>query len=118
MTVMYLPVLLYLVITMAVVGAIIFLSMRIGTRKATRQKMLPYECGMDPIGTLEIHFPVKFYVLAMIFIIFDIETVFLYPWGVIFRDLGWFGFVEMLVFTVVLLIGLVYLYRKGALEWD
>ncbi len=118
MTAMYLPALLYFVVTMALIGVLVVLSGLIGERKATRQKMLPYECGMDPIGTLEIHFPVKFYVLAMIFIIFDIETVFLYPWGVIFRDLGWFGFVEMLIFTAVLLIGLVYLYRKGALEWD
>ncbi len=118
MTGWYVPALLYLGVTMVLVAAILFLSARIGKRRSTREKMLPYECGMDPIGTLEIHFPVKFYVLAMIFIIFDIETVFLYPWAVVFRDLGWFGFVEMLAFTGIVLIGLVYLYRKGALEWE
>ena len=118
MTGWYVPALLYLGVTMVLVAAILFLSARIGQRKSTREKMLPYECGMDPIGTLEIHFPVKFYVLAMIFIIFDIETVFLYPWAVVFRDLGWFGFVEMLAFAGIVLIGLVYLYRKGALEWE
>ncbi|SMC20355.1 NADH-quinone oxidoreductase subunit A [Desulfacinum hydrothermale DSM 13146] len=118
MTAVYIPALVYLGVTMGVMAAILFLSARVGRRRITREKMLPYECGMDPLGSLEIHFPIKFYVVAMIFIIFDIETVFLYPWAVVFRDLGWFGFVEMVLFTAVLLIGLLYLYRKGALEWE
>jgi NADH-quinone oxidoreductase subunit A len=73
---------------------------------------------MDPGGTLEVHFSVRFYIVAMLFIIFDIETVFLYPWAVIYKQLGWFGFIEMFIFTGILLIGLVYIFRKGALEWE
>ncbi len=118
MTVYYVPALVYMAATIVLVSVIVFLSSRIGRRRSTPEKMLPYECGVDPLGTMAVQYPIRFYVVAMIFIIFDIETVFLYPWAVVFRDLGWFGFVEMFLFTVILVIGLVYLYRKGALEWD
>jgi NADH-quinone oxidoreductase subunit A len=118
MTQSYIPVLVYMGFTLVLVTAIIVISSLIGRRRPTREKMLPYECGMDSAGTLNVPFSVRFYVVAMLFIVFDIETVFLYPWAVVFRDLGWFGFVEMFLFTAVLLIGLVYLFRKGALEWE
>ncbi len=118
MTVYYVPALVYMAATIVLVSVIVFLSSRIGRRRSTPEKMLPYECGVDPLGTMAVQYPIRFYVVAMIFIIFDIETVFLYPWAVVFRDLGWFGFVEMFLFTVILVIVLVYLYRKGALEWD
>lgn len=118
MTVYYVPALIYLLLTMVVIGAVLGLSALVGKSRTTPEKMLPYECGVDPIGTLEVHFPIRFYVVAMLFIIFDIETVFLYPWAVVFGRLGWLGLVEMLIFTAVVLIGLVYVYRKGALEWE
>ncbi|QCQ20926.1 NADH-quinone oxidoreductase subunit A [Desulfoglaeba alkanexedens] len=118
MTVYYVPALVYMGATIVLVSVILLLSSQLGRRRSTPEKMLPYECGVDPQGTMAVHYPIRFYVVAMIFIIFDIETVFLYPWAVVFRDLGWFGFVEMFLFAVILVIGLVYLYRKGALEWD
>ncbi len=114
----YVPVLIYLLVTIGLVSAIIFISSMIGTKKTTREKMIPYECGVDPEGSMEVRFPVRFYILAMIFIIFDVETVFLYPWAVVFKGLGWFGVVEMLVFTGILLIGLLYIYQKDALKWE
>ena len=76
------------------------------------------ECGMDPIGDARNRYTVRFYVIAMFFIVFDIEAIFLYPWAVIFKPLGWFGFWEMLVFIGVLVVGLVYVWGKGALEWE
>ena len=118
MTINYIPALIYLLVTIVMVSVIIFLSSLIGPKKWSREKMIPYECGMNPAGGMEGHFAVRFYVLSMLFIIFDIETVFLYPWAVVFKDLGWFAFTEMMLFAVVLILGLVYLLKKGALEWE
>jgi NADH-quinone oxidoreductase subunit A len=81
-------------------------------------KQTPYESGMPPIGTVRERFGVKFYLVAMLFIVFDIETVFLIPWGVAFRRLGLFGLMEMLVFMAILLVGYAYAWKRGALEWD
>ncbi|MBI2072563.1 MAG: NADH-quinone oxidoreductase subunit A [Gemmatimonadetes bacterium] len=86
--------------------------------RPTPVKQTPYESGMPPIGTVRERFSVKFYLVAMLFIVFDIETVFLIPWGVAFRQLGLFGLVEMLVFIVILLVGYAYAWKRGALEWD
>ncbi len=96
----------------------VFLSSLVGRCKQTPQKMLPYECGMDPIGPARQPFSVKFYIVAMLFIVFDVEAVFLYPWAVIFRELKIFGLVEMAVFIAILLVGFVYVWKKGALEWE
>jgi NADH-quinone oxidoreductase subunit A len=96
----------------------LFLSAIFGKRKITPQKMIPYECGMDPIGEARKRFSVRFYIVAMLFIVFDIEAAFLYPWAVIFRDLKIFGLAEMGVFIAVLLVGFVYVWKKGALEWE
>ena len=114
----YVSVLVYLIITIGLVLTIIGLSAIIGKKKITIPKMIPYECGMDPIGHARIRFSVRFYIIAMLFIIFDIEAAFFYPWAVVYKDLGLFGFVEMLVFIIILLIGLAYLWKKGALEWE
>ncbi len=80
-------------------------------------KRLPFECGSKPIGDARVRFPVKFYIVAVVFVIFDIEVVFLYPWAVKFRQLGLFGFVEMAVFIAILTIGLIYVWKKGVFEW-
>lgn len=96
----------------------IAVSAVLGRKKITPQKMLPYECGMDPIGSTRTPFSVKFYIIAMLFIVFDIEAVFLYPWAVIFRELKIFGLIEMAVFIAVLLAGFAYAWKKGALEWE
>ncbi len=114
----YLPVFVFLVISVALAALIIVLSTVLVKRRPTPQKLMPYECGMDPIGTARRRFSVKFFLIAMLFIIFDIEAVFLYPWAVIFKELRLFGLIEMAIFVAVLLVGLAYIWRKGALEWD
>jgi len=90
----------------------------IGPRRPSEEKQTTYESGMEPIRTAHERFSVKFYMVAMLFIVFDIEVVFLYPWAVSYRLLGIAGFVTMFVFIVILLVGYVYVWKKGALEWD
>ena len=97
----YLPLLMHLVVVGVVAGAIVTLSWIIGYRRPTRAKLSPYECGMTPVGDARERFSVKFYLVAMLFILFDIEAVFLYPWAVVYRELKLFGFVEMFVFIAI-----------------
>jgi NADH-quinone oxidoreductase subunit A len=118
MLINYLPVLLFMVIAIGLVAVIVVLSEFLGKKKHFPAKDIPYECGMDPIGDARHRYTVRFYVIAMFFIVFDIEAIFLYPWAVIFKPLGLFGFVEMLVFITILVVGLVYVWGKGALEWE
>jgi NADH-quinone oxidoreductase subunit A len=89
-----------------------------GPKNPTEQKLTTYESGMEPIRAANERITVKYYLVAMLFIIFDIEVVFLYPWAVNFRELGMFGFVEMLVFIVILFAGYIYVWKKGALDWS
>jgi NADH-quinone oxidoreductase subunit A len=114
----YLPIFIFFVVAVGFALVTLFLSAIFGKRKITPQKMIPYECGMDPIGEARKRFSVRFYIVAMLFIVFDIEAVFLYPWAVIFRDLKIFGLAEMGVFIAILLVGFVYVWKKGALEWE
>jgi NADH-quinone oxidoreductase subunit A len=114
----YLPIFIFFIVAVGFALVTLFLSAIFGKRKITPQKMMPYECGMDPIGEARKRFSVRFYLVGMLFIIFDIEAVFLYPWAVIFRDLKIFGLVEMGVFIAILLVGFVYVWKKGALEWE
>ena len=94
------------------------LSYLAGPRHPTPEKLAPYECGVNPIGTARERFSVKFYLVAMLFLLFDIEAVFLFPWAVVYRDLKLFGFVEMLLFILAILAGYIYVWKKGALEWE
>ena len=114
----YLPIAIYLIIAIGFAAIVVLLSSVLGPKVITKVKLSPYECGMQTIGKSQIRFDVKFYVIAMLFIIFDIEAVFLYPWAVVFKNLGLFGIVEMFVFIFILLAGLLYLWKKGALEWE
>jgi NADH-quinone oxidoreductase subunit A len=114
----YLPIFIFFIVAVGFAVVTLFLSAIFGKRKITPQKMIPYECGMDPIGEARKRFSVRFYIVAMLFIVFDIEAVFLYPWAVIFRDLKVFGLAEMGVFIGILLVGFVYVWKKGALEWE
>jgi NADH-quinone oxidoreductase subunit A len=118
MLVEYLPIFIFFIVAVGFALVTLFLSAIFGKRKITPQKMMPYECGMDPIGEARKRFSVRFYLVGMLFIIFDIEAVFLYPWAVIFRDLKIFGLAEMGVFIAILLVGFVYVWKKGALEWE
>jgi len=114
----YLPIFIFFIVAVGFALVTLFLSAIFGKRKMTPQKMIPYECGMDPIGEARKRFSVRFYIVAMLFIVFDIEAVFLFPWAVIFRDLKVFGLAEMGVFIAILLVGFVYVWKKGALEWE
>jgi NADH-quinone oxidoreductase subunit A len=113
----YLPLLLHFGIATALAGAIVILSWLIGQHKPNRAKLSPYECGVQPIGDARERFSVKFYMVAMLFILFDVEAVFLYPWAVILRELKMFGFWEMVVYIAILLVGLFYVWKKGVLDW-
>jgi NADH-quinone oxidoreductase subunit A len=118
MTEVYVPILLLFGVSAANAVGMVVLSHLVSPLRPTPVKSQPYESGMPPLGDTRERFSVKFYLVAILFIIFDIETVFLIPWGVLFRELGIFGFVEMLVFIGVLLVGFVYVWKKGALQWD
>jgi NADH-quinone oxidoreductase subunit A len=114
----YIPILAFLIFALMFAVGTIAMSSIVGTKKTTPEKMMPYECGVDPIGSARRRFPVKFFIIAVLFIIFDIEAVFLYPWAVIFKDLKVFGFIEMGIFILILFVGLIYAWKKGALEWE
>lgn len=113
----YFPIFVMLVVVVGFAATTILISALIGRRRRTVVKDSPYECGMEAIGNTRIRFSVKFYIIAVLFILFDIEAVFMYPWAVVFRDLKVFGFVEMAVFIGILAMGLVYVWRRGALNW-
>jgi NADH-quinone oxidoreductase subunit A len=95
----------------------VVLSSVLGPSRPTAEKSAPYECGMPPVGNARERQSVKFYLVAMIFLLFDIEVAFLYPWAMALRDLGWNGFLQVLLFMALLLAGYVYVWRKGALDW-
>ena len=114
----YAPILLHLILAAAISGAIILLSWLVGERKPNPNKMAAYECGILPTGDARQPVAVKFYLVAMLFILFDVEAVFLFPWAVIYRTLGWYGFVEMFLYMVVLFAGYIYLWKKGAFDWS
>ena len=95
----------------------VLLSRVVGPKKPTPEKEAPYECGMPPVGDARERQSVKFYLVAMIFLLFDIEVAFLYPWAMALRDLGWPGFVQVFLFMLLLLAGYVYVWRKGVLDW-
>jgi len=96
---------------------LLLVSRLVQRRVFEREKLMPYECGVDPIGDARDRFSVRFYIVAMLFLIFDVETIFLFPWAIIYDRLALFGLVEMLVFIGILVVGYYYAWRKGALEW-
>jgi NADH-quinone oxidoreductase subunit A len=114
----YIPI--FVMITGGIVFGVVMMKLNewFGPRRPTDEKLSTYESGMEPVRTARERFSVKFYMVAVLFILFDIEVVFLYPWAVSFRHLGVGGYVTMVVFIVILLIGYYYVWRKGALEWD
>jgi len=114
----YFPVLLQVAIAMAIAALMLGLSFVLGKRVRNRVKDMPYESGIVPTGDARHRFSVKFYLVGMLFILFDIEAIFLYPWAVVYRELKMFAFVEMLVFIVLILCGFFYIWKKGALDWS
>jgi NADH-quinone oxidoreductase subunit A len=118
----YLPILLMFIFITGFAVTNILLAYIIGKHKNTRAKLMPYECGMDPVGSAHHRFSVKFYLVAMLFILFDIEAIFLVPWAVVFKKLievsRPFVFFEMMIFIAVLLVGYIYVWKKGIFEWS
>ena len=114
----WVPILLLMAFGFSFAAGNVFLSQYLGPRNPTAEKLAPYECGMPPVGDARERMSVKFYLVAMIFLLFDIEVAFLYPWAVALRELQWTGFVQILVFFVILITGYIYVWRKGALDWN
>ncbi len=114
----YLPILLALLIAVGFAAGTIALSTLIVPLRRNAIKNSAYECGVEPVGNARARFTIKFYLVAVLFILFDIEAVFLYPWAVTFRQLGLYGLVEMALFIVILFVGYAYLLKKRALEWE
>ena len=114
----WLPLLIMLVLGAGFGGFNILLGNLVGPKRPTPEKMAPYECGMPPVGDARERHPVKFYLVAMIFLLFDIEIAFLYPWAMALRELRWTGFIQLIVFFLILLSGYAYVWRKGALDWN
>ena len=114
----YGPLLLMFILAAFIAGALIAVSSVVGKHKPSREKQQPYECGIRPTGDARQPFSVHFYMVALIFILFDIEAIFLYPWALVYHDLKVFGFVEMLLYIMILLVGYIYLWKKGALDWS
>ena len=114
----YFPILVQVIVALVTAVALQALSHFIGKRVRNKVKDLPYECGVVPTGSARERFSVKFYMVAMLFILFDIEAIFLYPWAVVYRDLKMFAFVEMLIFIALVMLGYFYIWKKGALDWN
>jgi NADH-quinone oxidoreductase subunit A len=114
----YVAIALMVVLSTIVALIAIGLGTLFGPRKQSDAKAMPYESGMNPIGEGTRRMPVRFYLIAVLFILFDIEVVFFLPWAIVFRQLGLFGLIEMVIFIVILLVGYVYAWKKGALEWE
>src|ERR1700756_3563297 len=113
----YLPFLIHILLAGGIATAIVFLSLLVWERKPPPAQLSPYECGMTPVGDTRERFSVKFYLVAMLFILFDVEAVFIYPWAVILRDLKHFGLGEMFVYIGIFLVGFFYVWKKGVLDW-
>lgn len=114
----FLPILIMLVIAILFAVFTIIASNFLGKKTYETGKLKPYECGVEPAGDAHLRFDIKFYLIAIFFLLFDIEALFLFPWAVVFSELGLFGFVEMFMFIVILVIGLLYVWKKGALKWE
>jgi len=114
----YIAILLLFAVVAAITALMYSFSVFFGPKNMNNPlKRLPFECGSKPVGDARLRFPIKFYIVAVIFVVFDIEVVFLYPWAVKFRELGMFGLVEMAVFIGILTVGLIYVWKKGVFEW-
>jgi NADH-quinone oxidoreductase subunit A len=115
---LYLPMLVTFVVAALVAAAMFSLGHFVGRRPASAEKQMPFECGHDTVGAKGLRPSVKFYLAAILFVVFDVEVVFIYPWATLWRELGWVGLGSMGLFIVALLVALIYCWKKGALEWD
>jgi NADH-quinone oxidoreductase subunit A len=114
----YIPILMVFAVAALVAGALIGIPLLIAPRRLSPVKQAPFECGKDPVMLPEGRFAIKFSTIAIFFILIDIELLFVWPWAMLYRKLGWFGFAEMAVFMAILMFGFAYIWRKGGLEWE
>lgn len=114
----YLPILIFLVISIAFGLGALLIGVIFRPRRPYKEKLMPYESGIDPVGEPRVRFSIRFYVIAMLFVVFDVEAIFLYPWAVVFDKIGLYAFVEMMIFIGMLLIGYIYAWRKEAFKWE
>ena len=114
----YFPVLLFIVFGLGLGGLLLALGNFVGPNRPDPEKLSPYECGFEAFEDARMKFDVRYYLVAILFILFDLEIAFLFPWAVVLPDIGFFGFAAMMVFLAILIVGFIYEWKKGALEWD
>jgi NADH-quinone oxidoreductase subunit A len=113
----YVPILIFLVIVGTLLPITLLLAKLVRPNNPSKTKLMPYECGIDPIDNARGRYTVRYYIIAILFVVFDVETIFLFPWAVKFKAFGLFGLLEMLIFLAILIVGYIWVWRKGALEW-
>ena len=114
----YLPIFIFIIVGLAIGGIMIALGFVLGPHRPNREKLSPYECGFEAFEDSRMKFDVRYYLVAILFIIFDLEIAFLFPWAIVLENIGWFGYIAMSVFLGILVIGFIYEWKKGALEWE
>ena len=113
----YVPIFIFLIISFLIGAGTIAIASLVRPKNPNKTKLMPYECGIDPVDNARQRYTIRFYIVAILFVVFDVETVFLFPWAVRYRQLGWFGFTEICVFLAILVAGYVWAWQKRALEW-
>src|SRR5436305_15082778 len=113
----YVPIFLFMLVTLAIPAVTLVIAKLVRPENPFKTKLMPYECGIDPVDSARGRYTVRFYIVAILFVVFDVETVFLFPWAVQFKALKMFGFIEMMVFLAILVVGYIWIWKKGALEW-
>jgi NADH-quinone oxidoreductase subunit A len=114
----YLPIIFQMIVAMGFVVMTMVVTHKIGPKRKTADKLTPFESGIESVGNARQPFSIKYFLVAILFVLFDVEVIFMYPWAVNFRDLGWTGLVEMFIFMGTLLAGFIYILKKGALDWE
>jgi NADH-quinone oxidoreductase subunit A len=114
----YFPILLFILIALVFGGIMVAMGAMLGPDRPDSEKLSPYECGFEAFEDARMKFDVRYYLVAILFILFDLEIAFLFPWAIVLQEIGWFGFVAMMVFLGILVVGFVYEWKKGALEWE
>ncbi len=113
----YVPIFLFVAVTLAIPVVTLMIAKLVRPEYPEKAKLMPYECGVDPVGGSRGRYTVRFYIIAILFVVFDVETIFLFPWAVQFKLLGMFGLAEMMIFLGILIVGYIWVWKKGALEW-
>ena len=113
----YIPAFLFVLVALAIPAVTLVVAKAVRPENPQKEKLMPYECGIDPVDSARGRYTVRFYIVAILFVVFDVETIFLFPWAVKFKAFGAFGLLEMLIFLLILVVGYVWVWKKGALEW-